>query len=132
MTAQPEETNPTRLSPVRIPLKWIASLASAGAILWPILDQLYRHEFSSPGAWWVLVLVGLAAWISFVVVAGQDRLADGQNQILARLCNLEAKEEALEHSIAVYGDERESDGHVAALRVSQNGHGPVRHLSPVD
>jgi hypothetical protein len=114
---QPEAKEP-RLSPTQRWLLWIAGTPTVLSIGWPVTDLIYKGTFPTPGIWWVLVLLTLATWITFVVVTGQQR-------ILSEITELRRE-------ISDYGDECRSDGAAIAVRLHTNGSGPVRQLKPVE
>lgn len=99
--------------------KWLLGGACATTFVagaWPAGDLIYMGSFDSPGAWWVLVLLTLAAWMTFI-------LANGQDNLLERI-------EELQTQITEYGDEREANGTAVAFRMNtQNG---ARRLTPVE
>jgi hypothetical protein len=99
---------------------------TAGVLAWPTGDLIYKGHFSTPDFWWVLLLVSLAGWITFIVTTGQARITRQLND------RFDDVKEDLVNVIKEYGDHREADGHSVAIRIRGNGHGPVRQLNPVE
>jgi len=99
---------------------------TAGALAWPAGDLVYRGHFSTPGAWWVLLLVSLAGWITFVTTTGQARITRHLDT------RFDEMREDIVDVIREYGEQREMDGHGMAIRIRGNGRGPVRSLNPVE
>lgn len=83
----------------------------------------YTGDFDGHEEFWLIFFFGFLSGIGYLIAHVRDQLARNQSEIRQEI-------EDLSLHLADYGEQRETAGHVTAMRVTR--HHASRHLGPVD
>lgn len=83
----------------------------------------YTGDFNGHEEFWLIFFCGFLSGIGYIVAHVRDQLASNQREIRQEI-------EDLSLHLADYGEQRETTGHLTAMRVTR--HHASRHLGSVE